>query len=387
MLVMHMQDWCSRQGAPFHQLARLGSLVIAHQPLTGAPSQATTYGRSEVFCARVPGATLFGEHGFLWTNDGCVIAHGLAHNNYNHAQLISDEFAKFAPQRGAPGPTIEEECVFFGGSTNIGHFLFQYLLKLHVIRQVPEARELPLAVYRDTPRRYLEFLDLAGYPEERRIYIDHERPVSFANVWIASPPCYRGHYEDRQAYVYPEALFGLREMILDRTKTANPARQRLYVSRDNARWRRIVNDAELQALLDCFGFTTVRMEEMSAAEQIELVSRAEIVVMPIGAGSPITLFAPHDCIVLELANRHIVGSFGAMMMAHILGSVYHRIIGEDVPSADLDGRPLVDMDYRIPMSAFAAAVEAAIDLSSRRRLAAEERRKQIQRMAPNVAAA
>ena len=127
-MLMHMQDWCARNGAPFHELARLGSVVLTHQPLTGPATQASTYGRSQVFCARIPRATLFGEHGFVWTHDGCVLAHGLSHNNYTHAQLIPDELAKFAPQRGAPGPRIEEDCVFFGGSTNFGHFLFQYPL-------------------------------------------------------------------------------------------------------------------------------------------------------------------------------------------------------------------------------------------------------------------
>jgi capsular polysaccharide biosynthesis protein len=392
-MLMHMQDWCSRNGAPFYELAPLGSVVLVHQPLTGAASEATTYGRSHVFCARIPAPTIFGQHGFVWTHDGCVIAHGLSHNNYLHAQLIPEELERYAPQRGAPTPRIEEECVFFGGAVgpnapNFGHFIFQHLLKLHAIRQIPEAASLPLAVYRDVPPRHLEFLDLAGYPEARRIYVDHHRPVAFANAWVPSTPFYRGHYNDRQAYIYPDAIFGLRDVMTDRTRIAATGdRPRIYVPRTNAQWRRVVNDGEVLALLASYGVTVARLEEMSAAEQIALVSQAELIVMPTGAASPITMFAPNDCIVMELTNRHLVGTFGSVAFSHVLGQVLHRIVGEDVPSAALHERPMIDMDFRVPVTALATALDAAATLVSRRRREAEERRKQIYAQASGLDAA
>jgi capsular polysaccharide biosynthesis protein len=392
-MLMHMQDWCARHGAPYYELSRLGSLVLTHQPLSGPASTASTYGRSEVFCGRIPGATVFGDHGFVWTQDGCVLAHGLSHRNYLHAQLVPEEIKRYAPQRGAPTPRIEEECVFFGGAfapnkPNFGHFIFQHLLKLHAIRQIPEAARLPLAVYRDVPPRHLEFLDLAGYPDSRRIYVDHDRPVSFANVWVPSTPFYRGHYNDRQAYLYPDAVFGLRDLMMDRTRIAAAgARPRIYVPRTNAQWRRVVNDGEVLALLQSYGFTVARMEEMSAAEQIDLVSRAEMIAMDGGASSPITMFAPPDCIVFEFVNRHIVGTFGAIAFGHILGFIIQRIVGEDAPAPELEGRPMIDMNYRVPISVLATALDAAANLVSRRRRDAEERRRQICAQAPDVDAA
>lgn len=386
-MLVHMEDWCSRNGAPFYELASLGSHAIAHQPLAGAVSQATTYGRSQVFCGRISNPIFFGKSGFVWTRDGHVIAHGLTHKHYDLAQIVPEELAAFAPQRGAPGPRIEEDCVFFGGSANFGHFMFQHMTKLHAVRQVAEARQLPLAVYRNMPRRYLEFLDLAGYPDSRRIYVDHDRPVAFANAWVPSTSFYRGHYQDREAYIYPDAAFGLRDMILDRTKAAATARPRIYVPRTNAQWRRVVNEEEILGLLGRFGFTIARLEEMSAAEQIALVARAEMIVMAGGASSPITMFAPADCIVLEMVNRHIVGTFGAVAFGHILGFVVQRIVGEDVPSPDLRDRPIIDMNYHVPVATIAAALDAAASLVARRRREAEERRKQIYQAAPGLDAA
>jgi capsular polysaccharide biosynthesis protein len=387
-MFVHMEDWCSRHRAPFHELASFGAQAFAHQPLSGPVSQATVYGRSQVFCARVPDPIFFGKSGFIWTRDGHVIAHGLTHKHYDLAQIVSEELAAFAPQRGAPGPRMEEECVFFGGSTNFGHFMFQHMTKLHAVRQIPAARDLPLAVYRNVPRRYLEFLDLAAYPESRRIYVDHDRPVAFANAWVPSTAFYRGHYNDREAYIYPDAVFGLRNMILDRTRIAGD-RPRIYVTRNNAQWRRIVNEDEVLAVLDGFGFKVVRLEEMSAAEQVELVSQAEIIVMTTGAASPITSFAPTDCIVLELTNRHLVGTFGSVAFSHILGQILDRIVGEDVPSAALHGRPMIDMDFRVPIASLTTALAAASDLSSRRRLEAEKRQLQVRQAgsAPGLDAA
>jgi hypothetical protein len=386
-MFVHMQDWCARNGAPFHELAPLGIQTFVQQPLAGPVSQAVAYGRPHVFCARLPDPVFFGKNGFVWTRDGLVIAHGLTHKHYDLAQITQEELAVFAPQRGAPGARIEQECVFFGGSANFGHFMFQHMTKLHTVRQVAAMRELPLAVYRNVPRRYLQFLDLAGYPESRRIYVDHDRPVAFAQVWVPSTSFYRGHYDDKDPYIYADAAFGLRDMIMDRTKAGTGARPRIYVPRTNAQWRRVVNEDDVLALLTSHGFTIARLEEMSAAEQVDLVSRAEMIVMAGGASSPITMFASTDCIVMEFVNRHIVGTFGAVAFGHILGFIVQRIVGEDVPSPELRDRPMIDMNYRLPIATLAAALDAAADLTARRRLEAEERRKQVYRTIPGLDAA
>jgi capsular polysaccharide biosynthesis protein len=386
-MLVHMEDWCSRNGEPFYELAALGSQAIAHQPLAGAVSQATTYGRSQVFCARISNPVFFGKSGFVWTRDGQVIAHGLTHKHYDLAQIVAEELAAFSPQCGAPGPRIEQECVFLGGSANFGHFMFQHMTKLHAVGQVAEARKLPLAVYRNMPRRYLDFLDLAGYPDSRRIYVDHDRPVAFANAWVPSTSFYRGHYDDREAYIYPEAAFGLRSMMLGRTRVAGAPRPRIYVPRTNAQWRRVMNEDEIMALLVNHGFTAVHLEQMSAAEQIDLVSRAEMIVMAGGASSPITMFAPTDCVVVEMVNRHIVGTFGAVAFGHILGFVVQRLVGEDVPSADLRDRPMIDMNYRVPVAMMAAVLDAAATLVAQRRRETEARRKQVYRQTPGLDAA
>lgn len=386
-MFVHMEDWCSRNGAPFHELASFGAQSFVQQPLAGPISQATTYGRSQVFCAELPEPIFFGKSGFVWTRDGRIIAHGLTHKHYDLAQVVAEDLASFAPQRGAPGPRIEEPCVFLGGSANFGHFMFQHMTKLHAIRQIPAARELPLAVYRNMPRRYLQFLERAGYPQSRLLFVDHDRPVAMAKAWVPSTSFYRGHYDDREAYVYPDALFGLRDLMLDRTKSAGAARPRIYVPRTNAMWRRVTNDREVLALLESHGFTIARLEEMSAAEQIDLVSRAEMIAMDGGASSPITMFAAPDCIVFEFVNRRIVGTFGAVAFGHVLGFVVQRIVGEDVPSPELAGRPLIDMNYRVPISVLAPALDAAAALVTRRQHAVEARRKQINPQAPGLDAA
>lgn len=60
--------------------------------------------------------------------------------------------------------------------------------------------------------------------------------------------------------------------------------KRIYVSRRNAKTRRVQNEDQVLHLLSRYGFEEVILEELSLAEQISLFSQAEIVVGPHGAG-------------------------------------------------------------------------------------------------------
>jgi hypothetical protein len=79
-----------------------------------------------------------------------------------------------------------------------------------------------------------------------------------------------------------------------------PGDERVYVSRQRARMRRILNEAELAAALSSHGFRSYVLEDMPLAEQAMLFRRASIVVGPHGAGLTNLLFGGARCRVLEL---------------------------------------------------------------------------------------
>lgn len=81
------------------------------------------------------------------------------------------------------------------------------------------------------------------------------------------------------------------------------AGRRLFISRAEAPWRKIANEADLAPALERYGFERVVMERLSLAEQIRLVSEAQIVVGNHGAGLTHILWLNPGSRVLELRRR------------------------------------------------------------------------------------
>jgi len=69
----------------------------------------------------------------------------------------------------------------------------------------------------------------------------------------------------------------------------------IYLSREDAATRRILNEPDVESLLRAYGFESLRTENMSVPEQVEVFSSAEIIAGPHGAGLTNAIFAdaPH----------------------------------------------------------------------------------------------
>ncbi len=76
--------------------------------------------------------------------------------------------------------------------------------------------------------------------------------------------------------------------------------KRIYISRDRASYRRIVNDEEVVGCLEKFGFRTVKLEMMSVAEQAACLAEAEVVVAPHGGGLTNLVFCTPGTKVIEI---------------------------------------------------------------------------------------
>jgi len=82
--------------------------------------------------------------------------------------------------------------------------------------------------------------------------------------------------------------------------------ERLYLSREKARRRRVSNDAELWPWLQSRGFVKVCTEDLSWVDQIEVFRGAKVVVAPHGAGLANLVFCQPGTRVIELFNRSYV---------------------------------------------------------------------------------
>lgn len=239
-------------------------------------------------------------------------------------QVLISHFAG----EGAPIPRAIHLCK--DHSANYYHWLFECLPRAIVALEQPEYAGWPLLVDAGLPAQNLQALQrLCGAREIIRIGHREMRSVgelAFPGVFSFMHDNYGRRVRAEDLVIAPEAVHLLRERLLPTTRTAG---RKLYIARDRARYRRMLNERQIQAALCAQGFDIVRPEELSFAEQLELFSGASAIVGPTGAGLSNMVFAPPGCQVIVLAgetrdaNYFIFGQLG-----RLLGQELNYVTGE-----------------------------------------------------------
>lgn len=360
------KKFCEESGSPFLEFVTPRPLALVEQDVFSKYTL-FQYGLAHAFVGSIRNARVFGS-GFLLTESGHCLLHGLTSGNYRQnleTQLknylvnkpVDDEMELNIDESA---PFIDEEAVLLWGSNNFGHWIFTYLHRLTQLQFVPGLLEKKLLVWEGTPKRFIDWLPKMGVTEEKLVYAQDCSQV--AQLWVPSVVHYRGHYTDMNVYIFPEAVHVFRHQILKERAFLIPheeKRERIYVSRARAKWRRLINEEELVRRLTELGVRTVYLEELSVDDQIDIVSRAELIVLFAGGASPITMLAPKDVIIIELSLPGFSGIFGSRVWAQILGQRFSRVNAMPVDSVGERPNPLTDRDAMVPVENVVALIGAA----------------------------
>ena len=243
-------------------------------------------------------------------------------------QWLSHDFERGCPE--GTGPQHNRAMILLGGHTNFGHWMFEYLTRVAVIDRTL-GDMLFVGVWPDVPQVYVDFLELAGHSVKR------VEPGYFSDVWV--PSCPFGRTPDKRIFAWPEASHHLRAKLYRHRRT--PHGRKIYAQR-NAAKRKILNDSDVVDCLKTHGFEVVDLSTLTARQQIATVSEASAIVMPNGAGAPITMLS--DAAIIELNNPQLDGVFGCRIWAACNGNLYHRIIGTPaVAGTDIDTDYTIDI--------------------------------------------
>jgi capsular polysaccharide biosynthesis protein len=360
------KDYCRQNDYPFIEAARPRPLALLERDVFGAYSQFQCR-LAHAFIGRVENARIFGT-GFILTGDGHCLLHGLTHGNYpqNLQIQLKDYLAgpvvntRIRLEISDSPSFLDDEAVLLWGSQNFGHWVFTYLHRLFLLSYCPGLRDKKIVVLDDTPREFTAWLPRLGIAEEQVVRVKDCAGV--ARLWVPSVLHYRGHYTDMEVYTTPDAVHLFREKVLGARSLAIPLeekRERIYISRAKARWRQAVNEAELMAALEKLSVRRVFMEELSVDEQIDLVSRAELLLLFAGGASPITMLAPRDANIIEVCLPGFSGIFGSRLWAQILGQGFSRVDAVPVDSADPARDPAINRDSFVPVDKVREMIMAA----------------------------
>ncbi len=334
-----------------------------------------------IYCGLLQDVHIFGRS-FVYAKTGAYVFQCQSYQNYQHFlfSACADAFIE-ARRHTLFTKYIEDECIFLGGmgveitpegpshllpgGINFGHFIFEYLNRLAIFDACGLLQKLPVVVYDFIPKRWLGFLELLGIPEHRLIRIPTTETPAYRKVWVSSACHYRS--SEGPYHMWGEGLYWLRARLWNAVGGPQlAARRRIYLGRGAAIWRKISNEGEVKQLLAAYGFEFPAMDQMTAREQVEMMSGAEIVIAAAGAGTCVTQFAPSHCIVILLAPRGVSGIWGGQAAATHLRQVYKWIECEPEENAEFQRENLSGdnelANFRVDIDGLRARLEAALNL-------------------------
>jgi capsular polysaccharide biosynthesis protein len=237
---------------------------------------------------------------------------------------------------------------------NYYDWLFHCLPRLELINQVftidAKAKFL-------VPNDEFEFqkytLDFFGVTAERRLDASFFRFVRADELIVVQHPNMR---PERMPSWIAEFL---RKKFLPLKNSHNQrcGSRRIFLSRQDASARRMINESDLYGYLELLGFEKVEASKLSFREQVDLFADAEIVVGVHGAGLANLVFAPQGTAVFEIFPSKSELPFFSRI-AQMRGLSYACVHGE--PQQQLQN--VNQADFILSASRMRALFESAKDV-------------------------
>ncbi len=214
------------------------------------------------------------------------------------------------------------------GHAHFFHFLFDRLPRLYYLleRFALGGRPLIVVTNENPPafqRDIFGFLESA-YPNVRFARIPRNERWRFPTLYCVDD------YQSttRATFLGPQTLAFMRSLIIDGygIRARSPHR-RIYVSRGDARKRRLKNERDLATLFAAKGFQSVSAANLSFRDQVALFSEADAIAGPHGAGLSHILFAPSGVRVLEIFPADKAFDIDYLYLAKATGGTYDAVIG------------------------------------------------------------
>lgn len=220
-----------------------------------------------------------------------------------------------------------------GLEKNYYHFTAECLLRWWVLKNSGIEPDY-YAVYTGTKETSFQnqLLELAGIPKEKILklpegtVIQAEKLVAptLVNNWKEGS--WRGYQACIKQWL-PLWAKDLYSFIISRN-TEKDSRKKspyIYIERDKAPVRKILNSAELFECLEKYGFIKVYLEDLTVSEQISLFNNAKIIVSPHGAGLANLSYCQPKTKVLELYPEFFHEP-GLRILSTVMGLDYNYLI-------------------------------------------------------------
>jgi hypothetical protein len=295
----------------------------------------------------LPGGRVLGPHRAIVTRDGVLVHEVVRYFGTTRPR----EHPLFLHPFAAPPAHLDATVGVLAsrGDGNYYHFLHDVLPRLALLERCPEAGPPDLwYVPRARPfqRELLELLDL---PADRVVDADEVPHVRAERLLVPTVP-------DLDLNHPAWATQYLRARLRPAGTKPRPGR-RIYVTRGAMPHTRIlVDEDEVLAALDRFGFERIDPGAMTVPEQIRAFAEAELVLAPHGAALANLAFASAGATVVELFAPDFVQGCYWKLATTVPGLRYRYLVGEGRAGRLREGRGVAS-DIRIDVRSLNRLIE------------------------------
>ena len=251
----------------------------------------------DAFVLRLPAGRVIGTKGAVITPEGFLLRD--VSREFGNRRMHS-AFRKLSIGKTRKLQRNVAVLVTDGGST-FYHWMFDILPRLHLLEEAGVLQDIDVFIL---PKLNFPFqtesLQLLNIDKSKIIEASSEDfNIQAENLFVPSLPSLLGTVNKwANTYLQNKLTF----LNLPETTVG----KRIYVSRNKANNRRLLNESDLTEMLQKAGFSIIQAEDYSFQEQIAIFQKAEVVVAPHGSGLSNIAFCKPGTTVVDLFSSNFV---------------------------------------------------------------------------------
>ncbi|NEM96590.1 glycosyltransferase family 61 protein [Pontibacter burrus] len=278
--------------------------------------------QKELSLYKLKDVTFFSNTGVIKMGDKLIVESGMSVDRLTRCKAFRD-FTVMWPHSYKNGiyTTIQHS---HWADNNISLWFIDSLPRAYILSQTIK-EPVTLLMWKGAhpyQKHTMEYV-LKDSPHIRIKYISKQHRIRISNFYMPSFVT-----SSFSGYLPPAVSNWLREGVWNSYDIvrSNP-KQRIYISRSKARFRRLLNEPEVIQLLEKYNFRVIWSEDLDYRQQIQTFFDAEAIISPHGAGLTNLLFA-EKAQVVEFHQANIIkGRY--MLLSKGLEFDYSPIIGTD----------------------------------------------------------
>ncbi|WP_167856797.1 glycosyltransferase family 61 protein [Hymenobacter aquaticus] len=247
-----------------------------------------------------------------------------------------------------------------GGGAAIGnyyHWLLDSLPRLHLVQEAGLWDTIDYFLIYDRRHRFaVETLLELGIRDEQILDVQQHSHLWARQLVVTSPVRGGGHHTPPWAGQFMKQAYLPAAQARAVPRRFSPL---VYVSRRDAAFRRVRNEAAVEALLAPYGFESYALSELSLREKAALFAGARMVVGPVGAGLINILFCAPGTPLVEFLPRNLVVGDYLELTARLQMPHYPLISARDDASAQKATADRQD-DLTVDLDALRQALQHAL---------------------------